>query len=444
MSIRRGSLTKDVGATGLDQTWGYLQDDFDNNWNGTKKVELVDEMIRTSSAIGALRFAIEMSLRAVDWFYESDLGQDDPRLEFSEMARGGMSMSWEEHISDALMCIFFGWSMFTITYKQMNGRLSWKKFKPLKQDTLKRWLFADDGGIEGIEQWDYDWPLPIPIERMVIYKIRSNYGNPEGESILRPAYSDYYYQKNFKSLEGIAYERTGAGYPVISLPDGADTKDTTSEDSDYGKAMKIVRNIRLDEQAGLVEPPGWSFRFENPKSGTQLDFDKPISRYEKRILTSALSQFLILGQDKVGALALSNDQTNFFRMAVNTLADIIASTHTQYALKRLLKLNGFDEEGIKLSHSPAGDIDIGVIADFLQKTGNLINWTEQDEMWLRSLGNMPEISIEELQQINEDKRQRATQIQQTIAANQQNDNGQSNGDGNMTATYESIFNYGRK
>lgn len=419
---RTNALTKDIGSTGLDAHWGYIRDDFDTDWNMPKKAEVIDEMVRTSSAIGALRFAIEMSLRSVDWFYESDLGQDDPRLDFVKESMDGMSHSWEAHVSDALMCLFYGWSMFTSTYKRDNGRLLWKKFKPLKNDTLRRWLWADDGGLAGIEQWPSEWPEPIPIERMVIYKIRSNYGNPEGESILRPAYPDYYYQKNFKSLEGIAYERSGAGYPVIKLPEGADTSDTTSDNSDYGRASKIVRNVRLDEQSGVVLPFGWEFSFENPKAGTTLDFDKPISRYEKRILTAALSQFLIIGQDKVGALSLSEDQTDFFRMAVNTMADIIADTHSQYPLKRLLRLNGFDDSGIRLSHSPAGDTDITVIGDFLQKTGTLINWTEQDEIWLRSIGNMPEKSIEELEMLNEEKRERAAQMQQPIMVQSDNDN----------------------
>lgn len=392
--------------------WGQVRDDYLKEWNMGEKAKTVDEMLRNSPVVGALRFAIEMSVKAVDWWFESDLGADDERIALADAALENLRHSWSDHISDALLCIFYGWSMFTITYEAVGGQLLWRKFKPLKHTTLMRWLFADDGGLAGIQQWPTDWPDPIDIERMVIYKIRSNFGNPEGESILRPAYPDYYYVKNFKALEGIAYERNGAGYPTISLPETADTKDE-SENSDIGKANRLVRNIRNDEQSGIVLPYGWVFKFESP--GNVLDFSEPISRYEKRILTAALAQFLVLGQDKVGALSLSSDLSSFFSMAVNTLCDTIADTFTQYPLRRLMKLNGRDDAGIRLQHSPAGDTDLNQTADFLQKIMPMINWTAQDESWVRSLGNLPERSVEEIQTDIDTKEQRSAEIAARIA-----------------------------
>jgi hypothetical protein len=252
MGTRR-QLTQDVGSTGLGIRWGVVKDDYLREWNMGDKAKTVDEMLRNSAVIGALRFAIEMSIKATDWWFESDLGENDQRVMLADEALGNLRHSWGDHLSDALLSIFYGWSMFTITYEAVNGRLLWRKFKPLKHSTLMRWLYDDDGGLAGIQQWPTDWREPIDIERMVIYKIRSNFGNPEGESILRPAYPDYYYAKNLKSLEGIAYERNGAGYPSVTLPEGADTSDE-SETSDIGRANKMVRNVRNDEQAGIVLP----------------------------------------------------------------------------------------------------------------------------------------------------------------------------------------------
>lgn len=411
----RRQLTQDVGDTGLSMRWGVLRDDYLREWNMGEKAKTVDEMLRNSSVIGALRFAIEMTIKAVDWWFEAD-DETDPRIELADEALANLRHNWGDHISDALLAVFYGWSMFTITYEQVGGRLLWRKFKPLKHSTLMRWLYADDGGLAGIQQWPTDWPDPIDIERMIIYKIRSNFGSPEGESILRPAYPDYYYMKNLKALEGIALERNSAGYPVIKLPEGVDTSDT-SDGSDIGRANKLVRNIRLDEQGGIVEPPGWEFRFESP--GGMADFGEVISRYEKRILTAALAQFLVLGQDKVGALSLSSDLSNFFSMAVNTLCDIIADTFTQYPLKRLMKLNGFDHTGIRLQHSPAGDADLPGIGDWLQKVGGLLNWTPQDEVWLRSISNMPERSVEEIQADADAKAVRSAEIAARLQQAQQ-------------------------
>jgi len=112
---------------------------------------------------------------------------------------------------------------------------------------------------------------------------------------------------------------------------------------------------------------------------------------------SVLAQFLMLGQNSVGTQALSQDQTSFFTQAVNTFADIICETFTKYAIARLLELNGFDPDGISLTHTPAGDTNLGALADFLQKTGDKLTWMPQDEVWLRGVADLPEVDEETIQ-----------------------------------------------
>ena len=112
---------------------------------------------------------------------------------------------------------------------------------------------------------------------------------------------------------------------------------------------------------------------------------------------SALAQFLILGQNSVGTQALASDMTDFWGMSVNAIADLIAEAHTKYAMKKLLILNGMDADGIKMEHTPAGDVDVGDMAVFLQQVGNKITWLPSDEQWLRGLANMPEPDIKLLE-----------------------------------------------
>jgi hypothetical protein len=159
----------------------------------------------------------------------------------------------------------------------------------------------------------------------------------------------------------------------------------------------MVRNVRNDEQAGIVLPSGWEFQLVSTGGSRQFDTDKIVRRYESRMLMSALAQFIMLGQDGVGSLALSSDMTDFFTMSVNAVADIISETFTKYAIPRLLKLNGYDAEGVSLTHTPAGDVDTVSIADFLQKVGGYITWGAEDELWLRQLIGLPEVDINELQ-----------------------------------------------
>ena len=188
------------------------------------------------------------------------------------------------------------------------------------------------------------------------------------------------------------------------MPKGANG-DTNSDD--YLRADKLVRNVRNDEQAGIVLPPptgdgtndAWILELLPGGSSTKsVDADRVIARHEKRMLTAALAQFLILGQDKIGALSLSSDQTDFFTMALNALADVVSETFMQYPATRLLALNGYDADGIQLEHSPAGDMDISIIGDFLQKVGSKITWTADDEVMLRNIARLPTKTPEQIEE----------------------------------------------
>lgn len=403
----RRSLTNDIGSTGLGETWGQVQDDFLREWRGREKVRNIDEMLRNSPVVGALRLAIEMPIRDIDWYFVSDEGDEDPRVQLLNDAWANMTHSWPDHLVDALLMTFYGWSMFTITYERVGGRMLWRKFKMLGHDTVQRWLIADDGGLEGVRQWSHLWPAPIPIERMVLYRFRKTRNNPEGESILRPAWQPWYYLKQIQQIEGIGIERNLAGMPVIYPPMGADMSDGSA---DKQLAERMVRNIRRDEQAGVVMPAPkgegdhlrWRLELLSPAGQGQVtDTDTVISRYEKRILMSALAQFLMLGQDNVGALATFAGANDFFTMAVNSIADNIADTFSKYAVTRLLRLNGMDPDGVRLMHSPAGSIGIEAVAQFLQGAGAFITWTADDEAWLRGLARLPEKDAAELEGLRE-------------------------------------------
>ena len=389
-------VDKEIGYTGLTQWSGRIQEDFLRDLRGKKGWKRYNEMRLNSPVVGAMLLAVEQSIRSVTWNYVSDLGEEDPRIEFLEEARSGMSSNWNDHVSETLTMLPFGYSPFEIVYDRVDGKIVWRKFALRGQDTIFQWVIDAHGGIEGLVQMGAPVykPVTIPIDKMVLYRTRVEKNNPEGRSILRTAWVPYYYVKNIMQIEAIGIERDLAGLPVITLPKGADTNESDSS-SDYSKAAKIVRNVRNDEQAGLVLPSEeWKFELASTGGTRSFDTDKIIKRYESRILMSCLAQFLNLGQDQVGTQALSKDLTDFWGMSVNATADIISDTHTKYAVTRLLALNGMDMEGIRLEHTPAGDIDLGVLGDFFQKIGNKVTWLPSDEVWLRGVANLPEADVD--------------------------------------------------
>jgi hypothetical protein len=394
-------MAKELGSTGLVAFSGIIQDDYLREMRGKEAYKRFDEMRRGSPIIAALLLANELSIRKISWEFTDDQaaeGQTSPRVDLLEAARDNLSTSWNDFITEVLTMLPFGFSLFEVVYERKDGRMLWRKFAPRGQDTIYRWLLDEAGGIEGVMQQAA--PVyrltKIPIDKLLLFRTRVERGNPEGRSILRSAWIPYYFSKHIQQVEAIGIERDLAGMPVIKLPLGASTDDTDT--SDAGVAKKLVRNIRNDEQAGVVLPNGWELELLSTGGSRQFDTDKIVRRYESRMLMSALAQFIMLGQDGVGSLALSKDMTDFFQMAVNAVADIIAETFTKYAVPRLLALNGYDAEGVSLTHTPAGDVDTTSIADFLQKVGGYITMTAEDELWLRQLIGMPEVDVAELQE----------------------------------------------
>lgn len=379
--------TGEIGSTGLAQWNGVIQDEFLRELRGVQGYRRYDEMRRNEPVIVALLNAIEQAIRGVDWNITSD-EEDDPRAEFVRAALDGMTTDWHDHISECLTMLPFGWAFFETIYRREGGRLVWDALAIRGQDTLYRWEIDQRGRVVGMVQTANLQTVTIPTDKGILYRTRIERGNPEGRSILRGCWLPYYYAKNLRSLEAIGLERFGAGLPVITLPEGASTDSGTG--SDASKAAQMVRNVRQDEQAGLVLPSGWQFDFK-AASGGLPEFDTVIRRYESRMLMTSLAQFLALGQDRVGSQALSKDQSDFFNMSVNSIADTIARTFTAQAIRPLLALNGFDPEGVRMEHSPAGDADLASYGAFLQQVGGLLTWTPDDEAWLRGLARMPEL-----------------------------------------------------
>ncbi|KPJ95380.1 MAG: hypothetical protein AMJ53_02855 [Gammaproteobacteria bacterium SG8_11] len=413
----RRRLFQDVGAQSgdLGSRWGMSQGDFLAEWQGTRKIRNIKEMLYNSAVIGALRLSLEMPIRNVQWAFVGPEGSDadsDPGLALLDDSLANMRDNFVSHVIDALLFPFYGWSLFSITYERNGGRILWRKFKPLGHDTIQHWMYDDDGGLAGVQQWPHLWAEPIPIERLLLYRFRKTSGDPEGESILRPAWISWYYVKNVMDVEGIGIERNLAGLPVITPPMGADM---ASGGTDYEAAHKTVRNIRQDEQAGVVLPapmgpePHQQWRLELLTGGGMsktVDTNMVISRYEKRMLMAALSQFLMLGMDNIGALATFEGATDFHAMLLNACADIISETFSKFAIPRLFALNGLDPTGYSMEHTSAGNEDLTQWADLFAVVKDVINFLPEDEIEVRAKLDFPEKTVEEIEMARAEEAER--------------------------------------
>jgi hypothetical protein len=402
---------KEIGSTGLAEFSGQIREDFLSEMTGKNAYKRFNEMRLNCPVIAAELMAIEQSIRSLEFYPESEAGED-PRVDFLKYALDNMSHSFNDHLSEALTMLAFGWTIFEIVYEQYgmgeySGLWGWKKFAVRGQGTLQKWEFDDTGGLKAFWQTAAPkyTPIGIPIEKCLLYRTRVEKNNPEGRSILRSSWIPYYYWKNISQIEAIGIERDLAGLPVCKYPQGA-------TDTDIEKAEALVRNVRNDEQAGVTYPEGFEFSLMSSGGSRLFDTDKIINRYENRMLMASLAQFLMLGAEGEGSLALSADQTSFWAMSTNAVADSIAEVIQKFAIPRLLALNGWDANGISFKHTPAGEQDLASLGTFLGQIASLLTWTPQDEKWLRGVAKLPEIE----EDVIIEERDRKNSIAERIAS----------------------------
>jgi len=410
--------TKEQGTTGLAVFSGLIHEEFLRELRGKEGYKRFDEMRRNSPVVGSMLYYHEQAIRKVSWNFANKANRkaQDERVDFLNYSREYMSQSWNDAVSEWLTFLWAGYSLsYTLYKRDANNKVIWDSFSPRKQNTVFQWLlnyigveFYDpnrrNGDILGfIQQAPPTYQLTtIMMDKIIHFRTRVEVNNPEGMSLLRNAWIPYYFTKNLQSVEAIGYERDLNGMPVVGMPQGA-TDDPDDPTSDFSKASMIVRNVRVDEQGGVVKPFGWEFSLLSGAGKGFADIGRTIERYESRTMMAMLAQFIMLGQNSIGTQALSGDQSSIAEMIVNATADIIAETFTKQEIPRILKLNGWSSEDICLEHTPAGDTDVSMFADFIQKVGDKLTWDASDELWLRQLAGLPEKTEDELQAAMDEK-----------------------------------------
>lgn len=421
------NLYGEFGVTGLKRFGGMVQDDYLPNWRDLSNlVKIVQEMV-DDPIIGATLFAAEMSMRGADWSVVpgGEMPADKKAAEFLESCKEDMSHSWDDHITQALSMLPFGFSPFEIVYKKRqgpfadplsnfdDGLIGWRKFGFRSQDSLSpgnEWDFDKNGGIAAMNQLaapNYQ-PRKIPIEKMILYRTTAAKNNPQGKSALRSAYIPWYYAKQFMELEGIAAERMGGGLPVMYLGEGT-SKDSSNSTSDYAYAKQVVRDVRNDSQAGLVIPhrkmgndgKGILLELLSPASNNLVDYDKAIERYNQQKAQTVLAQFIFLGLTERGTQALAGELVDFFADAVTGWLTTLAETLNSFAVPRLFRLNAPSFTGI--SSLPAFDVasvrrpDVEKILTAISDAvgADILHPVEGDERKVRQLLDLPQLGTDE-------------------------------------------------
>jgi hypothetical protein len=426
----KGPDMAQMANLGLYRSSGLVQREFITALRGNRANETWREMSENDAVVGAVLFQIDMLLRQVEWDVEptpsSDNGEisdyDIERADFLRSCMDDMAHSWEEVISDALTMLPFGFSLMEIVYKRResaevtakpegrtrfpDGKIGWRKFVFVPQETIADWELDDYGGIQGVTQRVSGAGITIPIEKLLLF--RTNRRNPTGRSVLRTAYRAWYFKKRIEEIEGIGVERDLAGLPVIYA------------DADYlarhtSELQRIVRNIRRDEQEGVLLPDirteqgERALTLELLTSGGQRQFStgEIIARHNREIAMSVMQDVLLLGHEKVGTQALAQEKRDLSAGALKAWLNLLAATFNDHAVPRLFALNGEPLEALpRLCPGDLQPMDVAEFATAIREVAaagfaGLAADPEVENYVRRRLG-VPQLVPEVAQQMTED------------------------------------------
>lgn len=409
-----------LGGTGLKEYGGYINEDFLAQMNGREAVRIFTEMSLNDPLISAVNFAVSMLLRQVEWRVEAadESSAAEAGKTFVEECLDDMSHSWSDFMAEVLSMLPYGWAAHAIVWKKRmgpnqkqpefrskftDGKYGIRKLPIRAQDTLLRWEMSPDGGVVGLHQL-----LPngtqefIPIERMLLFRTQSHKNNPEGRSILRGAYVVWERKKAVEAAEGRAAMRA-AGVVVFRIPARYMSADADESERNVALAYRTLADrLAQDRQGSVVLPsdvgqngqPLVDFSYVTADGRRPADMSPIVERYDKRIVTTVLADFLLLGQQAIGSFALSSDKTALFAQACGAYLKQIADVLNRYLLPRLWELNNFPQE--TMPRLVPGDIetpDLTELAGFvtaLSSAGMPLFPDDDVEAYLRQAGGLPE------------------------------------------------------
>ena len=409
----------ELGTTGLRRSGGFITEEFLNQLRGRRGLLVYREMADNDPVIGSILYAIEKVVLRLEWRIDplDQTPEAEELAKFVDECLEDMSDSFDQTLASILSMLVYGFSFHEIVYKvrggdvqdpqrkskHNDGKIGWRKFPIRAQETLNNWMIDTEGGIQGFRQMDPTGGgfREIPIDKGLLFRTTVNKNNPEGRSLLRNCFRPWYYKRRIEEIEAIGIERDLAGLPVAKVPPEYLSSGATAEQqSVLAEITKIVQNIKRNEQEGIIFPKMYDennnemFSLELLSSGgsRQFDTDKIIGRYDQRISMSVLSDFILLGHEQVGSFALGSQKMDLWTMSVEAIAKSIAEVFNQYAIPRLMKLNGMNTELCPyLTYGEVSSVDLQALGDYVQKLIGAGALTPDDklEAYLREQASLP-------------------------------------------------------
>lgn len=418
-------ILAEAGDPGVKRQGGYVYDEWHPKLSGRQGMRVYRQMYDNSGVLGGATRAIQFLMNQAEWLIESKQTNPDPQQTYwADRVRAALFEDMETAWSSVLMSITtlipFGWSCIWQSWKICrgdygselfdsqfdDGLISFRDMEPRGQQTLERWLYDDDD--KKVIGW-YQISAPsyrgadLYADRYMHFRMDPNKGNPEGRSMYRNSYRDWFYANRLEEIRAVGEERNLAGYPVINVPAPIMSPNANAENRAIRSLMEQkIGLIRRDQLEGVLFPAeknpdgsetGYKFSLMSAGARDRGSITQAINDHRANAMIGMLSQFFLLGQQKTGSYSLSSDQTELFAVAIGAIMDMICEVVNKQGIERMMRLNDVPRE--MWPECKHGDIEeekaSELIAAFTQGVqGGFIVPTDADDAHAREILAWPQ------------------------------------------------------
>jgi hypothetical protein len=389
-SIKKASRYAEIGvASDYDPNWGIRQDEFLVDMRGERGIKRLREMATNDPIIGAILSAMDLMIRATEVRIE---GGSEVANELVTYSLHNMpEQTFEMFISDVLSFLPYGFSLFEIVAappsRHPQGWVTLKKLAPRAQWTIDRFETNVNGDVLGVWQTATTRSGYIPYSKLLHFRTASKQNDPAGMSVLRSAYSSWYFANRIKEIEAVAIERELNGLPLFRIPSEYLSPDASPEQQTFVNMVKSIgRDVKRNEQGYIILPSDVyegadgkltdirlvDFELIASQGTRDIDTNTVIIRYQMDMARSALADFVLLGVNDRGSFALSKSKADLFLQALTGYVSAIASVLNRTLIPKLMAWNGLPlTDAPKIAFGRVAPVDLAELGTFIDRVSGV-------------------------------------------------------------------------
>ena len=396
---KKTPIGQPAGVDGTISSNGYLVSfEEKQELRGRPLYTTYSNLIANTTIVGAAVRYFQGLVGGTSWTVEPKEGSGSDGEKAAKLVRDGliecnMSMPWHTVVRKAAMYRFYGFSIHEWTMKKAgDGRIFFDDLGHRPQYTIERWDIPHEGQPwQGVVQRSMAGSYYYMPRSRLFYAVDNSLTDyPDGVGLLRHAVEHGRRLTRYEQLEGFGYESNLRGMPVGRIPYADLAKQAVGKpkgwfDAQVSAMETLVNNhiktpfqgitvdsatYTTDTQNPTISPvPKWAIDIISARSDGLTEISDVIERINREIARVLGMEFLLLGGDGKGSLALSRDKTSMFAAILEATLSELAWFTVHDLVYPLLEMNGLDPEKVcpQVMPDPIATERIEVVVDALAK-----------------------------------------------------------------------------